>query len=379
MLKNKKIGFIGWRGMVGSVLLERMISKKEFKNFFPIFFSTSQHGKYFSILEQNKLIENAFDINKLKKLDIIVTCQGSKYTNYIHPQLRQLGWSGYWIDTASSLRMRKDSLIVLDPINKISINHALSNGIKNFIVANCTVCLMLMTLNGLFKKNLIDHISMTTYQAASGAGSNNLFELFIQIKELYSVIKKELNINIKKNILSIEKKINKFMRSSKITKKAFGEPLIGSLIPWIGKKMPQNQTYEEWKCHVELNKILNRTGTKNNPFISINSICVRVATFRCHSQSFFIKLNKNISINKIKELLLLDNNWVKIIPNNSKDTIQKLTPTAVSGKLIIHVGRLRKFKIKNENYLSVFSVGDQILWGSVEPLRRMLRILYLKQ
>ncbi|QJC33802.1 aspartate-semialdehyde dehydrogenase [Enterobacteriaceae endosymbiont of Donacia provostii] len=368
----KTVGFIGWRGMVGSVLIKRMIKKKDFDNINAIFFSTSQYGEtinHFSIKNKFLTLENAYDFKKLYELDIILTCQGSEYTNKVYFKLRQMGWKGYWIDAASNLRTLKESLIVLDPINLKDIKQKLNLGIKTFVGCNCTVSLMLMAIGSLFKNNLIDWIFISTYQAASGAGSKFMKELILQMGYISQNISSFIN-NSSINIIDIERQISKYMNDPYFPKKNFHVPLINSLIPWIDKKIKNtNQTKEEWKGQFETNKILN---TKK--IIPIDGTCVRIPTLRSHSQSFTIKLNKNLSVNNVNNIILNSNKWVKIIPNNFDDTINYLTPSSVSGKLNIHVGRIKKLNI-DKNCFSIFSVGDQLLWGASEPLRRMLKLL----
>ncbi|MFP3014559.1 MAG: aspartate-semialdehyde dehydrogenase [Arsenophonus sp.] len=367
----KNVGFIGWRGMVGSVLLQRMIEESDFNNINPIFFTTSQHGETAPKYNQNQgILQDAFNLERLKELDIIISCQGSHYTNKIYHKLRAIGWLGYWIDSSSCLRMKRDSIIILDPVNREYIDQSLNKGIKTFIGGNCTVSLMLMSLAGLFSKNLIEWVSVATYQAASGAGALNMRQLLIQMGELHSQVDDELK-NPAATILSIEKKITDFTRNRKIISKAFTVQLAGSLIPWIGKKLPNGQSHEEWKVKTEINKILN---TSSNP-ISIDGLCIRIGALRCHSQAFTIKLKKNISIESIEQILAAHNDWVHIIPNERELTIQELAPAAVTGTLNIPIGRLRKLNIGTK-YLSAFTVGDQLLWGAAEPLRRMLKILY---
>ncbi|QJC35395.1 aspartate-semialdehyde dehydrogenase [Enterobacteriaceae endosymbiont of Donacia proxima] len=368
----KNVGFIGWRGMVGSVLIKRMIKKKDFSNINAIFFSTSQYGKlipHFYIKNKFLKLENAYSFEKLFELDIILTCQGSEYTNKIYFQLRKIGWKGYWIDAASNLRTLNESVIVLDPINLQHIKKKLDSGIKTFVGGNCTVSLMLMALGGLFKNNLIDWISVSTYQAASGAGSKFMKELILQMEYIYQKISSLIN-DSSINILDIEQEISEQMYSFNLPKQYFKVPLINSLIPWIDKKIKNtDQTKEEWKGQFETNKILN-----TNKIIPIDSICVRIPTLRSHSQSFTIKLNKNLSVNNIKSIINENNSWVKIISNNFDETIKFLTPSFVSGKLDINVGRIKKLNI-DKNCFSIFSVGDQLLWGASEPLRRMLKLL----
>lgn len=367
----KVVGFIGWRGMVGSVLIQRMIEEKNFDKIKPIFFSTTQYGKkvpkYLNI--NNEVIKNAFDIEQLKELDIIVTCQGSNYTNIVHNDLRKKGWNGYWIDASAALRMKKNSLIVLDPINNSLIIEGINKGIKNFIGGNCTVSLMLMSLGGLFINDLIEWVSVATYQAASGAGSLHMRELLIQMGMLYEQIKTEV-YNDLSNILEIEKKITELSRDNNfLPVNNFNVPLAGSLIPWIDIKLKNGQSKEEWKGQAETNKILNKQNA-----VIVDGLCVRISSLRCHSQAFTIKLKKNISISKIKYLLEKQNTWVKVISNDKKSSLKELTPVAVTGTLNVPVGRIRKLNIGSK-YISAFTVGDQLLWGAAEPLRRMLYLL----
>lgn len=367
----KFVGLIGWRGMVGSVLIQRMLEEKDFEKFHPIFFSSSQYGekipKYIS--KNENIIQNAFDIEQLKELDIILTCQGSNYTNKMYKNLRNIGWDGYWIDASSTMRMQKDTIIVLDPINYKSIKKGINNGIKNFIGGNCTVSLMLMSLGGLFVNDLIEFISVATYQAASGAGSLYMRELIMQMGTLYSSIHTEIQ-NKSYSILKIEKKITKLSREDNILPvDNFTVPLVGNLIPWIDKKLKNGQSKEEWKGQAETNKILN----KKHPIL-IDGLCIRISSLRCHSQAFTIKLKKNIAISDIENLLKNQNSWVKIIPNNQKDSLKELTPVSVTGTLKIPIGRIRKLNF-GANYISAFTVGDQLLWGAAEPLRRTLCLL----
>lgn len=365
----KNVGFIGWRGMVGSVLMKRMIEKKYFNNINLIFFSTSQSGYSAPIFGNKKsLLQNAYNIDILNTLDIIITCQGNNYTNFIYPKLRKTGWNGYWIDGASALRMYNDVIIVLDPINYNRIQDGLNKGIKTFVSGNCTVNLMLMSLGGLFINNLIEWISVATYQAASGGGARHIRELLNQMGMLYSEVKKDLK-NPASEILNIERKITIFNKSNKVPINNFGVVLAGNLIPWIDKSMNNGQSKEEWKSQIETNKILNTSS-----IIPIDGLCVRVGSLRCHSQAFTIKLKKNIPLSDIKEILSTHNNWVRIISNDPESTLHELTPIAVTGTLNIPIGRLRKLNI-GPNYLSAFTVGDQLLWGAAEPLRRMLHIL----
>lgn len=364
----KSVGFIGWRGMVGSVLINRMIEEKDFDYIKPVFFSTSQHGKKLpkKLKKYSNIIKNAFHINELKELDIIITCQGSQYTNEIYYKIRNTGWNGYWIDAASNLRMNKDSIIVLDPINYKLIETGINKGIKNFIGGNCTVSLMLMSLGGLITNNLVDWISVSTYQAASGAGSLHMYELILQMGLLYKHVEKDI-LNKYSSILEIEKKITYISRMNKLPTDNFIVPIVGNLIPWIDIKTNNGQSKEEWKAQAETNKILN-----NN--LIIDGLCVRISSLRCHSQSFTIKLKKDIPLSEIKFLLSNHNQWVKVISNNQEDSLKYLTPMSVSGKLNIPIGRIRKLNM-GAKYISAFTVGDQLLWGAAEPLRRTLNIL----
>lgn len=365
----KYVGFIGWRGMVGSVLVNRMQDEDDFSKMYSVFFSTSQSGKQSPSIKNivNKNLENAYNIKLLKKMDIIVTCQGSSYTEKIYPILRKNNWNGYWIDAASTLRAHNDSIIVLDPVNLSIILNSIKKGIKTFVGGNCTVSLMLMSLGGLFEKKIIEWISVSTYQAASGAGASYMIELLKQMGAIYNVVSKDL-LN-KSSILNIENQVTKISRSSTFPTKNFSIPLAGSLIPWIDKKMSNGQSREEWKGQFETNKIL---GFEDK--VIIDGICVRIGSLRCHSQSFLIKLKTEVPLKEIEDIVQNHNNWVDVIPNNIKDTFLKLTPSAVTGTLNIPVGRLRTLNM-GKKYLSCFTVGDQLLWGASEPLRRMLNLL----
>lgn len=366
----KSVGIIGWRGMVGSVLLKRMEEEKDFSKFTPNFFSTSQSGQDGPTINKTvfKNLKDAYNIELLKEMDIILTCQGSSYTERVYSQLRNKNWQGYWIDAASTLRMHDDAIIILDPVNLNVINNALKKGIKTFIGGNCTVSLMLMALGGLFKNNLIDWISVSTYQAASGAGSRYVIELLKQMGFLYNVIDKDL-LSDSYSVLEIENKVTQAIRNKRCPSQNFSVPLATSLIPWIDIKMSNGQSREEWKGQSETNKIL---GLEKK--ILIDGTCVRISSIRCHSQSFTIKLNKNLTLENVEEIIIQNNKWVDIIPNNIEDTVFNLTPTAVTGTLNIPVGRIRKLNMGNK-YLSAFTVGDQLLWGAAEPLRRMLKLL----
>ena len=364
-----KTGFIGWRGMVGSVLIQRMLEENDFVNLDPIFFTTSQVGNPSPLPKYtSSTLVDAYDISELKKMDVILSCQGGNFTEKIHPLLRDSGWNGYWIDAASTLRMEKDSTIILDPINNNVIKEALDNNQKDFIGGNCTVSLMLMAIGGLFKADLIEWVSSMTYQAASGAGANNMKELISQKGYLYNTVSNDLK-NPSSTILDIDQKITHAFSNNDFPNDNFTVPLAGSLIPWIDRSVEMGQTREEWKGYVETNKILQK-----NEFIPIDGICVRIGAMRCHSQALTIKLKDNLPINEIETIIGNDNEWVTVISNDKIDTLNNLTPAAISGTLKIPIGRIRKMRM-GEQYISAFTVGDQLLWGAAEPLRRMLNIL----
>ncbi len=360
------VGFVGWRGMVGSVLMQRMQEENDFALITPVFFSTSQTGQD-APFGAGKLLD-ATNIDELKKLDVIVTCQGGDYTREIFPQLRGAGWQGYWIDAASTLRMDKDAVIILDPVNRKVIDQALAEGKKDFIGGNCTVSLMLMALGGLFRAGLVEWLSAMTYQAASGAGAPNMRELLAQMGHLHASVAEELT-DPASAILEIDRKVTAELQGDAIPKAHFGFPLAGSLLPWIDREVEDGQSREEWKGYAETNKILG-----HEPPIPIDGICVRVGAMRCHSQALTIKLTKDVPIDEIEQLLANDNDWVELVPNRKEETLARLTPAAVSGTLKTPVGRVRKMKM-GPQYLSAFTCGDQLLWGAAEPLRRMLRIL----
>ncbi len=313
-------------------------------------------------------MQDAFDLEALKALDIIVTCQGGDYTNEIYPKLRESGWQGYWIDAASSLRMKDDAIIILDPVNQDVITDGLNNGVKTFVGGNCTVSLMLMSLGGLFAQDLVEWVSVATYQAASGGGARHMRELLTQMGQLHHSVADEL-ANPASAILDIERKVTQLTRSGELPVDNFGVPLAGGLIPWIDKQLDNGQTREEWKGQAETNKILRTSSV-----IPVDGLCVRIGALRCHSQAFTIKLKKDVSIPTVEELLASHNPWAKVVPNDRDITMRELTPAAVTGTLSTPVGRLRKLNMGPE-YLSAFTVGDQLLWGAAEPLRRMLRQL----
>ncbi|MBJ6751974.1 aspartate-semialdehyde dehydrogenase [Geomonas anaerohicana] len=361
-----KVGMVGWRGMVGSVLMQRMQEENDFAGVEPVFFTTSQVGQPAPL--NAGTLKDASDINELKKLDVIITCQGGDYTKAVRPELKKAGWNGYWIDAASTLRMEDDAVIILDPINRNVIDAALSRGIKDYIGGNCTVSLMLMGLGGLFKAGVVEWLSSMTYQAASGAGAPNMRELLSQMGVLHGSVAQQL-ATPGSAILEIDKKVTDTLRSGEMPTKEFGFPLAGSVLPWIDREVEDGQSREEWKGYAETNKILGAT----NP-IPVDGICVRVGAMRCHSQAITMKLTKDIPIAEIEDMIKNDNQWVKFIPNNKADSLAGLTPAAVSGSLTVPVGRVRKMKM-GPQYLSAFTCGDQLLWGAAEPLRRMLQIL----
>ncbi|RYY75160.1 MAG: aspartate-semialdehyde dehydrogenase [Gammaproteobacteria bacterium] len=365
-----KVGFVGWRGMVGSVLMERMQAENDFANIEPVFFTTSNIGGAAPAVAAGlSALKDAYSIDDLKKLDAIVTCQGGDYTNEIFPKLRSSGWNGYWIDAASSLRMQKDAIIILDPVNLDVIKDGIAKGVKNYIGGNCTVSLMLMGLGSLFHAGLVEWVSSMTYQAASGAGAQNMRELISQMGSLHASVADKL-ADPKSAILEIDRIIAEAMRGDELPKANFGHPLAGSLLPYIDKQWENGQSKEEWKGQAETNKILGRDG---NP-IPVDGLCVRIGAMRCHSQALTIKLNKDVPVADIEALIANANQWAKVVPNDRESSMRDLTPTAVTGTLEIPVGRLRKMNM-GPQYLSAFTVGDQLLWGAAEPLRRMLRIL----
>jgi aspartate-semialdehyde dehydrogenase len=366
----KRTGLIGWRGMVGSVLMQRMREEKDFDHIDPVFFSTSQTGQPGPDIGKDvPPLKDANNIDELKEMEVIISCQGGDYTGKVYPELRKAGWNGYWIDAASTLRMKDDSIIVLDPVNKQVIEDGLNKGIKTYVGGNCTVSLMLMAVGGLFDKNLVEWISPMTYQAASGAGAQNMRELIRQMGSINDAVK-EINADPAAAILDIDRQVAEFIRSKDYPVDQWGVPLAGSLIPYIDKQLDSGQSKEEWKAEVESNKILGRSDKP----IPIDGICVRIGAMRCHSQALTIKLNRDVPMDEIHDILGQANDWVKVIPNDREISMQELTPAKVTGTLGIPVGRLRKLSMGND-YLSAFTVGDQLLWGAAEPLRRMLRIL----
>ncbi|MBP0601267.1 aspartate-semialdehyde dehydrogenase [Aeromonas sanarellii] len=366
----KKVGLVGWRGMVGSVLMSRMQEEKDFARIQPTFFTTSQAGEAAPNFGVDAgILQDAFDIEALAAQDVIITAQGGDYTKDVYPRLKAAGWQGYWIDAASSLRMEKDAVIILDPVNGDVIERALDDGVKTFVGGNCTVSLMLLALGGLFKADLVEWVSVATYQAASGGGARHMRELVTQMGLLRDEVAVEL-ADPASAILDIERKITEKTRSGTLPVDNFGVPLAGGLIPWIDTKLDNGQSREEWKGQAETNKILGLEDAA----IPVDGLCVRIGALRCHSQAFTIKLKKDVPLAEIEALLAAHNDWVKVIPNDRDITARELTPAAVTGTLSIPVGRLRKLNMGPE-YLAAFTVGDQLLWGAAEPLRRMLNIL----
>ncbi|MBR9912075.1 MAG: aspartate-semialdehyde dehydrogenase [Gammaproteobacteria bacterium] len=365
-----RVGFVGWRGMVGSVLMERMLSENDFVDIEPVFFTTSNvGGEGPQIGKDIPPLKDASDIAELSAMDTIISCQGGDYTKAVYPELRKSGWEGYWIDAASSLRMADDAVIVLDPVNHQVITEALAGGTKNFIGGNCTVSLMLMAMGGLFREGLVEWVSAMTYQAASGAGAQNMRELIAQMGVLHDSVRPELE-DPASAILDIDRKIAEIMRSSDFPTDKFGHPLAGSLLPFIDTQLANGQSREEWKGQAETNKIL---GNRNNP-IAIDGTCVRIGAMRCHSQGLTVKMTRDVPLADVEAIIAEANSWVRVVPNDREQSLAGLTPTKVTGTLSVPVGRLRKMSM-GPTYLNAFTVGDQLLWGAAEPLRRMLRIL----
>ncbi|MCP4716008.1 MAG: aspartate-semialdehyde dehydrogenase, partial [Deltaproteobacteria bacterium] len=353
-----RVGFVGWRGMVGSVLLERMLAENDIKGYEPVFFTTSQVGQNGPDVGLDlPPLKDAHDIDELSKLDIIVTCQGGDYTGAAYGKLRDAGWQGYWIDAASTLRMENDSIIVLDPVNRDVIDKGLSGGIKNYVGGNCTVSLMLMALGGLFTGGHIEWLTSMTYQAASGAGAKNMRELIAQMGAIGSSAADLMN-NTAATILDFDRRVSECLRGSDFPADNFGVPLAASLIPWIDRPMDNGQTREEWKGYSESNKILNA-----DPAIPIDGICVRIGAMRCHCQALTIKLKQDVPIDEICDMLGSANDWVRVIPNTKDETVTELTPARISGTLDVPVGRIRKMNLGPE-YLTAFTCGDQLLWGA---------------
>lgn len=365
-----RVGFVGWRGMVGSVLMGRMREEKDFAFVEPVFFTTSNvGGKAPEVGKEAPALKDARNIDELKALDTIVSCQGGDYTNDIYPKLRAAGWKGYWIDAASALRMEKDAIIILDPVNLKVIKDGLAKGIRSYIGGNCTVSLMLMALGGLYERGLVEWMSAMTYQAASGAGANNMRELLKQMGSAHGSVKGLLDTP-SSAILEIDRTVAEHVRSDGYPREFFGVPLACSLIPWIDKQLENGQSKEEWKGQAETNKIL---GREDNP-IPIDGTCVRVGAMRCHSQALTIKMTKDVPLDEVTDMIAKHNQWVKVVPNQREITMKELTPAAITGTLTVPVGRLRKMNM-GPTFLNAFTCGDQLLWGAAEPLRRMLRVL----
>ena len=369
------VGLVGWRGMVGSVLIDRMLQEKDFDLIEPIFFSTSNAGGKAPAMAKNETtLKDANDIQALAKCDIILTAQGGDYTKDVYPKLRAAGWNGHWIDAASALRMENDAVIILDPVNRDVIDSALSKGGKVWVGGNCTVSLMLMAMGGLFKHGLVEWISAMTYQAASGAGAQNMRELLSQMGALHAAVKDDL-ANPASAILDIDRKVSAALRDSGFPTQNFrNTPLAGSLIPWIDVPVEHGQSKEEWKGGAECNKILGNPAFRSPGSIPIDGICVRISSMRCHSQGLTVKLKKDVPMDEIESILAQANDWVKVVPNVREISERELTPAAITGTMTVPVGRLHKLAMGND-YLGAFTVGDQLLWGAAEPLRRMLRIL----
>ena len=365
-----KVGLVGWRGMVGSVLMGRMREEHDFDHIEPVFFTTSNvGGKGPDVGREVPPLKDASSIDDLKQCDTIITCQGGDYTQDVYPKLRAAGWTGYWIDAASTLRMKDEAIIILDPVNGNVIRDGITNGVKTYVGGNCTVSLMLMSMGGLFDAGLVEWVSPMTYQAASGAGARNMRELIQQMGAVHAEVKDLLD-DPASAILEIDRKVADFIRSDRYPVDAWPVPLAGNLIPWIDVALESGQSKEEWKAQVEANKIMRRS---DNP-IPIDGLCVRVGAMRCHSQALTIKLTRDVPLADIDGLIAEHNQWVKVVPNDRELTMRELTPAAVTGTLTVPIGRMRKLSM-GPQYLTAFTVGDQLLWGAAEPLRRMLRIL----
>ncbi|HYP31955.1 MAG TPA: aspartate-semialdehyde dehydrogenase [Burkholderiaceae bacterium] len=369
------VGLVGWRGMVGSVLMERMQAEGDFALIEPVFFSTSAAGGKAPAQAKNETtLKDAFDIDALKRCDIVVTCQGGDYTSEVFPKLRAAGWNGHWIDAASSLRMSDDAVIVLDPVNMPVIKNALAKGGRNWIGGNCTVSCMLMGVGALYKAGLVEWMSTQTYQAASGGGAQHMRELLTQYGTLNASVRPLLD-DPKSAILEIDRLVIEKQRGlSAEETRNFGVPLGGSLIPWIDKDLGNGQSKEEWKGMAETNKILGQGEGFGTPAVPVDGFCVRVGAMRCHSQALTFKLKKDVPLADVEAMIAADNEWVKVVPNTREATLRDLTPLSVTGTMTIPVGRIRKLAMGPE-YLGAFTIGDQLLWGAAEPLRRMLRIL----
>jgi aspartate-semialdehyde dehydrogenase len=368
----KRVGLVGWRGMVGSVLMQRMHAERDFALMEPVFFSTSRVGELGPFIgKETAPLKDAKSVRELALMDIVISCQGSDYTNEVFPRLRASGWKGYWIDAASALRMMDDAVIILDPVNMKVIKDALSIGVRNYIGGNCTVSLMLMGMHGLVNADLVEWMTSMTYQAASGAGAQHVRELVKQIGFVHQAARSPLE-DPASAILELDRAVTSALRDGSLPSLQFGFPLVGSLLPWIDKDLGNGQSREEWKGQTEGNKIL---GREENP-IPIDGICVRIGAMRCHSQALTVKLRRDLPVDEIEQILAEANPWVRVVPNEREASLRELTPAAVSGTMQVPIGRLRKLALeKGGFYLAAFTVGDQLLWGAAEPLRRMLRIL----
>jgi aspartate-semialdehyde dehydrogenase len=365
------VGLIGWRGMVGSVLVQRMREERDFDLIEPVFFSTTQAGAAApAISKRVPPVKDAKDLSELTAMDVLISCQGGDYTSEMYPKLRQSGWQGYWIDAASTLRMSDDAVIILDPVNRDVIDRALESGVRNYIGGNCTVSLMLMAMTGLLRAGLVEWMTVMTYQAASGAGAQHMRELVSQMGRAHAPVRTLLD-DPASAILDIDRTVAETLRSADFPTAQFGHPLAGSLLPWIAKDLGNGQSQEEWKAQAEGNKILGRA---KDP-IPVDGFCIRVGAMRCHSQALTIKLRRDVPLAEIESMLASAHEWVRVVPNRKEETLRELTPAAVTGTLKVPVGRLRKLAMGGE-YLGAFTVGDQLLWGAAEPLRRMLRILH---
>ena len=375
MKTGNVVGLVGWRGMVGSVLLERMQAEGDFALIEPVFFSTSNAGGRAPAQARNEAtLKDGNDLEALSKCDIIITAQGGEYTKKVYPALRALGWRGYWIDAAKTLRMQDDAVIILDPVNMPVIKDALVRGVRDFIGGNCTVSCMLMGVGALFKADLVEWMTCTTYQAASGGGAQHMRELLTQYGTLNAEVRDLLD-DPSSAILEIDRRVIQKQRSLDAAATAnFGVPLGGSLIPWIDADRGDGTSLEEWKGGAETNKVLGRGPGFAAPAVPIDSICVRVGAMRCHSQALTIKLRRDVPLDDIEAMIAADNAWVKVVANTKEASLARLTPVAVTGTMDIPVGRLRKLTL-GPQYLGAFTIGDQLLWGAAEPLRRMLRIL----
>lgn len=364
-----RIAFVGWRGMVGSVLMGRMREEEDFHGFEPTFFTTSNvGGKAPDVGMDVPPLQDAFDLDLIRPMDIVVTCQGGDYTKKVYPELRKSGWKGYWIDSASTLRLEPDSIIVLDPVNRAVIDQGLTGGIRTFVGGNCTVSLMLMALSGLFSSGCVEWISSMTYQAASGAGAQHMKELVAQMARIGEA-SADLLQDPASTAIMLDERVTEVLRGDDFPVDRFGAPLAGSLIPWIDRPMESGQTREEWKGSVETNKILQTEEP-----IPIDGVCVRIGAMRCHSQAFTIKLNSALPLAEVEDRIARGNDWVKLLPNDKDTTLRELSPSAVNGTLTVPVGRVRKMLMGPE-YVAAFTVGDQLLWGAAEPIRRILRIV----